>query len=379
MPKIETASPAVSMHHIVEGKRHDSIVVLQQFSMRSYSTGKYNILADGNLNSMLHILGRFADEQKKVHGKVPVGILMTVPSEEQVENAEKAYSVLKDRLTLIGFDDITLEYTDYGKNALENRTHFNFGEDEFDRSLIVTYFKIDRNVHVGSDVLFICPGSPRPENPLYSVEEIPYFQEAVASSDMTFFYNDNQAVFDYEEKCFEVKDVTSSPHIDTRKYDGVNIKIPDYYFPYRLTDDDYKFKDLVLSVTRPVVIAITDPNESMMKNSEVGKEMKHPDNELVTLVKIDPKTHHDYVNILMLYIRGVLSKDRSRFGPERVPRIIISSSLSKTLHMAPVEMFAVAIRLGVLSTKFTPFYYFKTTFQEHEHHSYRALGIEKYR
>ena len=346
------------------------VTVFQQYSMRSYQTGLYDVLTDGNVASMSRILSDLTRESKKLGNRILI-INFLVPEAKSVKGGQAALDLLQSRLAQVTGVTVSVEEYEYGAHAKENRDWLDdlaLTPDE----LSISYFRHKASdYHPRPHYVFICPGSPRKENPLYSMDEYEYFDESISEADLTFFYNKNQAIFAKSNRQFEASSVTFE--IDrTRR---INEPLPKfhYYFPYRLTDKDYMFDEFLQECPKGAIVAVTDPNESLGKLDflQTVQSKTNPD---VTLLKMNPSMHLDVVRSIIAENEEARKKDTSsRFTTPR--KIVITSKLNHTLHMGPVEMFSIAYPLRG-AQKLEHFKYIRGGTNEFffEEESKRALG-----
>ena len=280
-----------------------TVEIVQQYSMRSYEDGKYNIRSDGNLRSILNTIDWIYED---------LNFIITVPRPEHLKNGEDD---IKWLLSQNG--KISVRHADYHENALQNRLN---GIDYTPslENLVITYFDVEPHTHS----IFLCPGSPRGENPTYNMEELPWFKRQVKNSVATFFFNKNQNILGWPQKCFEIEGIVEEVELwripQLEEQDLKTIRKIDLYFPYRLTDRDYDFQYwLSYAVAHGLRIGVTDPNNSL-------ETLKLTDNVRDLIVKLDPSKHWGYLRSL--------EDEKSEF------KIIWASDLRKTLHMGPVEM-----------------------------------------
>ena len=313
------------------------VSVIQQYSMRSYQTGLYDVLTDGNAASMSRILFDLVKFSKKLKNPIR-NITFMVPDRESVKGGIGSLDALETRLRNITGVNIVLEEYEYGANAKENR-EFLDNLALLPNELSISYFRHDLSgEHLKPHLAFICPGSPRKENPLYSMDEFEYFEDAIGYADITFFYNKNQAIYGSGRRQYEASAVT----FEINPNSNINDPLPKFhfYFPYRLTDKDYMFEEFLHEIPSGSIVAVTDPNESLgsLKPLEVVQSTVNPG---VTLLKMDPSRHLDIVRSIIEENAQARKKDTSsRFTTPR--KIVITSKLNKTLHMGPVEMFSIA-------------------------------------
>ncbi|QNH71395.1 hypothetical protein PP938_gp208 [Rhizobium phage AF3] len=292
----------------------DKIAIEQQYSMRSYETGLYDIRSDGNLRSMINILSSADFNHYNINQ-----ITITVPEEDQLKNGAEDYVWLKDQFSEGIADILTLIPFKYGVNALENRKNSVCFCGSNPDELLITYFAIEYRPHA----VFICPGSPRPENPLYSMDEAGWFHVQIRESVATFFFNANQDIYSKYQpglsaKVFEIAEFVKMPRLDWNRpmyevFDEIDI-----YFPYRLTDADYGFEVIVKEFPTKI-FGVTDPNNSLEK-LPYYEEIKH------RVVKLDPQKHMDH--LLTVYA------NKNSF-------VYMPADLTKTIHMGPVEILSI--------------------------------------
>ena len=283
----------------------------QQYSMRSYETGLYDVTTDGNLKLTLNVVERIRDLSN-------LEISISFPEMDQVNAASKLFLTLNLQLDFV--------HTRYGLNAKANREvvgpdiNLNIIEDE----LLVTHFEVPRNKFA----IFVCPASPRPENPQYSMDELPWFQDQINKATATFVLNENQAgPLDFTNKILEMRNFVKPIDYDPEfvvtehlyKAERLILQDADFYFPYRITDKDYKFVE-ALEQWPHSLFAVTDPNDSLEEQSWYEDE-KH------RIMKLDKSRHQ-------LYLRFIEAVSVS-------PKVLWTSDLSKTVHMGPVEMYGL--------------------------------------
>jgi hypothetical protein len=298
-----------------------NLVIEQQYSMRSYETGLYDIRTDGNLKSILNILS-----------EIPFGtfdkIFITTPMRNQMKESHDDITWLKEQIKHPGVVILDMHYAG---NALENRkqavlkSKINHMMDD----LTITYFDVNKRNHT----VFLCPGSPRPENPLYSMTEYDWFELQVHQSTATFFFNKNQDIYKQDKsKIFEISEVVKV-NVPTEYTDVPEIRDIDIYFPYRLTDKDYNFEDLMLHETQNSIVGVTDPNNSL-ETLPYYDRIKH------RVVKLDPKKHIDNLMAIKNHWRA---------------KVYMPADLRKTVHMGPVETFMIFKEYNIHAKFLFPF------------------------
>nr|CAI3971241.1 hypothetical protein ORM20_00192 [Ochrobactrum phage ORM_20] len=347
----------------------NKVDVIQQYSMRSYQTGLYDILTDGNVNSMSKILFDLVTYSKVNLKRRIERIGITVPYANSVKGGKESQEKLKNRLQLVTGVDVFVEELEYAANARENRDVL----DQlalFEDSLNISYFR--HTDQSPSHYVFICPGSPRKENPLYDMSEFGYFEDSITAADMTFFYNANQAIFNEGRRCFEASSVT----FEINRVREVEAPLPmfHFYFPYRLTDKDYMFEEFLHDLPQGTVVAVTDPNESLGQLKPLDT-VQSTVNFGVTLLKMDPSKHLDVVRSIILENEQFRKKNPSK-GFTCPRKIVMTSKLNHTLHMGPVEMYSIAYPKNHTGEKLDHFKFVRggTNSFFFEEESKRALG-----
>ncbi|QIG73911.1 hypothetical protein PP935_gp136 [Rhizobium phage RHph_N34] len=288
------------------------LLIEQQYSMRSYETGLYDIRSDGNLRSMINIVNQISSSVTDKFKSVDI----TVPLESQLKNGAEDVEWLRNEFHEDLRHKLFPVVIPYGMNALENRKE-NVAFCSRDRGdLVLTYFEIRNRQHT----IFICPGSPRPENLTYDPAEKPWFEQQVEEAVATFFFNANQHVYDnrFDEKIFEISNFVLSPNLEDNSPHYSQFENIDLYFPYRLTDADYGFESLC-NEHPSYTFGVTDPNNSLEK-LPFYESIKN------RVVKLDPSKHKDY--LLTIYAN-------------RNTKIYMPADLTKTIHMGPVEILSI--------------------------------------
>jgi hypothetical protein len=278
--------------------------------MRSYETGLYDIRSDGNLRSILDIIAELGSKFSTIS--------ITIPLPDQLKNGEEDSNWLKSQNPRIRLWSVL-----YAENALANRKENVAYCSRTYEELVITYFKVNNRDHT----IFLCPGSPRPENPTYSMDEADWFRDQIDQSTATFFMNENQFIREYggvsEDKIFELKDFVTPR--ESSSYDAISeISSIGIYFPYRLTDKDYDFENLILNEYPNTVFGITDPNNSLEK-------LPYYDKIKSRTVLLDPSKHID--NLLTI-------RDDAVDGAYLV-KVYMPSDLRKTIHLGPIEIFSM--------------------------------------
>ena len=249
------------------------VLIIPQFSMRSYKTGTYSLLADGNLNLVLHQIFNSTKTNEYV---------ITIPKDHVREDLE----VIKEKI-LPNFDcKVTFMEIPYGIHADANRTvvprHFdNFSYFEF--AYVISYFE-----NLRPDIPWVLKMSmskikelDRPyadkhynsfiealgHHWLIRADVLNYSQyEMVKLTDPELLKNVN-----VNEQCLNRKfyDILREEFVDQDIVAVLNEVVPDnaLFFPFRISDKAYDFERASM-LGRPVVV--TDPNESL-QNPDVIK------------------------------------------------------------------------------------------------------------
>ncbi len=235
-----------------------SHLVVPIYSMRSYDTGKYSILKDGNFK--LHINRMDWDND-----------FLVVPDNcSDLEEFKSLNIISKDRII----------EAKYGINAYETRgtfwenntkqldqiaTHFNF-TIVTDLPLYNGKNKFINNFNITKD----------PNNPRWYIDQF-INDDIIAVNNAEKTYVLNQSQKDYLEECGAKGEIEVSTKVVSKKYfDKVGIEeveLPDFdiFFPFRLSDPAYKFEE-VLKLKEKILI--TDPNDSWKEENNNGNIIK---------------------------------------------------------------------------------------------------------
>lgn len=217
-----------------------SFLVVPIYSMRSYETGQYSILKDGNFK--LHINRMDWDND-----------YLVVPNNcSDLEEFKSLNIINEDRII----------EAQYGKNAYETRGTFwqNNNFDEYNATIVTDLprykgkNKFINNFNITKD----------PNNPRWFIDEfIEDDIEAVNNAEKTYVLNQDQK--DYLEQCGAKGKIEVNTKVVSKKYfDKVGIEkrlLPhfDIFFPFRLSDPAYKWNE-VKNLNKTILI--TDPNDS---------------------------------------------------------------------------------------------------------------------
>ena len=232
----------------VKNSKKDPIVIIPMYSMRSYETGKYSILKDGNFK--LHINRMDWDKD-----------YIVVPDK---------ISDLDEFLELGIIPVNQLIFGNYGENAYDTRKNFwknndiNFEAIGFDVVTDITGYPYKTNF-VNNFNITKDPNTPR----WYIDEFIDKDIDSIQRARNTFVLNQGQK--DYLLSLDPKLKITVSQKVIRKEYfDKVGVDIPpldfhcDIFFPFRLSDPAYKF-DEVVENNPDKTILITDPNDSFEK------------------------------------------------------------------------------------------------------------------
>lgn len=227
--------------------------------MRSYVTGEYSILKDGNWK--LHI--NRMDWDKDV---------LVVPDR---------CSDLHEFLNLNILSANQIIYAKYGENAYETRKKFwrwNLGLDKLGLDIVTDmprYYgeqKFYNNFNITKD----------PNNPRWYIDEfIEDDVSGVVQGERTYVLNQSQKDYLVElEPTIEDKIEVNQRVIRKEYFDKVGTEIPtdvpdfDIFFPFRLSDPAYKFEEVVEENPNSIIL-ITDPNDSYQQRPQHKNVVKY--------------------------------------------------------------------------------------------------------
>ncbi len=271
-------------------KRYKSIFIIQQYSMRNHSDGMYNMLIDGNLNLTLHrIYGPLKEN-------INLRIHITMPSNYNKEQFEALQLLIN---TELGIDRVIFHETEYGLNAVENRTKLNEYKIPVPFDLLVSDFSNLK--YYGVDVFNVVYNFNISKN---SFLDRPYvdsfFHEQKTSAKvgrLTYVLNQNQKdhMVETSVSMLDKARTNNSIMVDTKIMNKEFLDIQKNYFrsmiepelekqirgdmlkhiedsdlvlfmPFRLSDTCYNFEGLlkVLSGYKKVKILITNPNDAVI-------------------------------------------------------------------------------------------------------------------
>lgn len=235
-------------------------LIVPIYSMRSYETGKYSLLKDGNLQ--LH-LNRHTD-----------GDIIVVPPQDKCEDLSELRKY---------FPEIQFISVNYRENAYETRKNF-WEYNTFVIDGLIEYCGCDALVtditgYSGNNKVYFnfnITKDPEVERPY--IDEFIYTDvESVNKSAFTTVLNEcqKQTLVDYgadPDKIY-VNQRVVKPGVPERFLDGHEpIKIKEFFFPFRLSDPCYKFDiayKVLDSYNEGIILRITDPNDTWDKE-------KHP-------------------------------------------------------------------------------------------------------
>lgn len=260
------------------------IVYVPIVSMRSYSTGKYNLDSDGNVNRAVSFF------TENPLGK-PHSATIILPANYEGSNFHEKFRKA-DVITKFGkYPENAKATREDSDNILSNRLREMFEimpEKEYDTIIVESpalFKKIKEFWPDAFDVVFWNPVSRtiNSKPTFMSDEALDELDQVSVDSDLLIVATKSQA--EYYEKTYKKnsfvfsnfilkKDVTYDKqeveHIQeffNKMFNGMD----KYFFPFRLTDKGYRFQetvDFLVKTDKPFVIFFTDPNESGIINDE---------------------------------------------------------------------------------------------------------------
>jgi 3-deoxy-D-manno-octulosonate 8-phosphate phosphatase KdsC-like HAD superfamily phosphatase len=339
--------------------RYQHVFILQQYSMRNHTDGLYNPLLDGNLNLTLHRI------YTAMKANPNMTVTITIPM--NVDDAQ--FKLLKSFTHLYFNNNVTFEKIKYGKNALENRKHFNqtdnLSELTINADLIITDFELS-NFKSYKPVIYNFNISKINDLSRWYVDEFfdKQFQQVIESSEYVYVLNSNQKEFmiNHTETIQDKQIVKSNVIIDTEiinkelfefQYNfftnqldtymktiieeviQLHIKTNDhvYFIPFRLTDECYQFKTILKLLggsNKKCAVLVTNPNDGLIINDI-------PEN--VSIINIANTFEHVNKKSLYYYILNVISKhDSVRIPIFENPEIVLHQSLIEMSILAPNQV-----------------------------------------
>ena len=224
-----------------------SKIIIPIYSMRSYETGEYSILKDGNFK--LHINRMDWDND-----------YLVVPNK---------ISDLDEFLDLDIISERQLMFADYGENAYDTRKNFWKNNKwpsmlAFDVVTDITGFPYKNNFVNNFNI------TKDPEVSRWYIDEFIYSDiNSIRKAKNTFVLNQGQK--DYLLSIDPKLNIKVSQKVIRKEYfDKVGIEVPeledfDIFFPFRISDPAYKFTEVVENNPEKTIL-ITDPNDSYTEN-----------------------------------------------------------------------------------------------------------------
>lgn len=235
-------------------------LVIPIYSMRSYETGLYSILKDGNFK--LHI------------NRIENNDILVIPSN----------SSDKEEFLSLGLHSNIIE-VEYFSNAEENRKKFwsKYQQyfDSFNLSILtdITGYTGNQDLYNNFNITYN-PKIIRPYiDKFFDVDTLSVLKSIKTTvlnhnQKDSFIDNNYQELSIYLKSKLEVNQkVISKRYFDLVGTKQINIPKFDIFFPFRLTDKAYKFEKTVEKY-KDKIILITDPNSSYSANYENVKVIK---------------------------------------------------------------------------------------------------------
>ena len=241
------------------------VLIIPQFSMRSHKTGTYSLLADGNLNIVLHHIFNSSKTNEYT---------ITIPD----KHAHADLEVLEDKILPMFKCKITILPIKYGLNADDNRTvvpdsiNVNFLE----YAQVISYFE---NLRPGIPwVLKMHMSKIQELDRPYADKHYESFIDALYDPNLIQADVLNYAQYEQVERTHYLRayKVNVNEQCLNKKFykkmfkEFTNYKMADsldtvipydaIFFPFRISDKAYDF-EAVKKLGRPIVV--TDPNESL--------------------------------------------------------------------------------------------------------------------
>lgn len=242
------------------------------FSMRSYETGKYAVLKDGNFQ--LHL------------NRARPGDIIAVP--RNASDIDECAELFPE------FEFVPLWYKE---NAYETRKHF-WEENIFVVESLIDYYNCDGLItditgYSGrKDVWFNFNVTKDPEVPRYYIDEfIDIDVVSVNRSEHTTVLNECQKDVLVAHGADADKIIVSQrvirPSVIERYSEGLaTIHVDGIFHPFRISDPCYRFEQVVeCAIASGQAIYITDPNESFDRS-------RYPEEALIRVFKPSKKEYY---------------------------------------------------------------------------------------
>ena len=257
------------------------VLIIPQFSMRSYKDSKYSLLADGNLNIVLHQIYR-SNESATYDITIPIN------------HREEEFNTLVDLVAKFNCN-IAFKPIEYGINADDNRLVVPKTLSDFDYapySFCISYFEYLRptipwilKMHMSQIKELARP---------YADKHFPAFVNALSSPNLIV-----ADVLNYAQKAFvpsklqykvSVNELCLNTDfysliVDTFKDQNL-IKILDdmipldsCFFPFRVSDKAYCYEH----IKKTDYMVVTDPNESS-KDADLNLSTELKDYDIKTIL-----------------------------------------------------------------------------------------------
>ena len=241
------------------------VLIIPQYSMRSYETGVYSLLADGNLNMVLHQI--YTDTKTNEYD-------ICIPENHVKEDLD----ILVNKIIPMFACKVNFIYTKYGTNADDNRRVVpnNIEIDYEQYAYVISYFE-----NLRPDIPWILKMSMSKIEELtrpYADKHYPALIEALKDNYLIRADVLNYSQYNYiarthhylttlvnvNERCLnkELYSKLANLFVDmdiVNELDKVT-PIGAIFFPFRISDKAYDFEK-AKSLGRPMVV--TDPNESL--------------------------------------------------------------------------------------------------------------------
>lgn len=235
-----------------------NILLVPVLSMRSYETGKYNLMADGNVS---RIVSKLYESDFK-------SATILIPDEDRIDNKGELERLMRSALR--GKNVRLLSCAAFGNNAHETRTSKKFfsflcsiGYEEYDVVLVEpNQLAMDLlSYHFWDDdmldkFVFWCPVSKTTGFTPSFIEEFDKKDMMIAKFIKTAVATQSQAGF-----------LKGKSFVDETFYNAEAFDYKTVFFPFRLSDPCYKAKEVKDVLTRlkskyNFKVLYTDPNQS---------------------------------------------------------------------------------------------------------------------
>lgn len=273
------------MSYLDDRIKDSKVLFIPVYSMREYTTGKYKLLNDGNMNRVI----------SKVFSAKPKKATILIPEVSNIADFEE----LKKFISNCGLSQVIsfVESSGYKENANATRktiteflSTYNELKNKIKLDLIVSEPNFLTSVMALTngyceEIIYWCVAS---KTSTYS----PWFVEEFAALDKVIAENINTAVLTKTQ----VEYLQGKSFVDSNFYCPELFDYKTIFFPFRLSDKSYKaevLKDIIYNIRAKgynnFKVLYSDPNESgVFEEDEVFKKVSSDKDVYLSILKSKP-------------------------------------------------------------------------------------------